>query len=73
MNVLVVFNHLNPQKAAEQIRYLLRPAEHESCEEKRILYVALSRARDRLFISVPEFSTEEEQGSEALGIQIVRA
>jgi len=38
---MVVFNHLDLQKAAEQIRYLLRPAEHENCEEKRILYVAL--------------------------------
>jgi len=72
-NVLVAFNHLVPQKAAEQIKYLLRPAEHENSEEKRILYVALSRARDRLFISVPEFSTGEEQDAQALGIQVVRA
>ena len=50
-----------------------KPAEYANCEEKRVLYVGLSRARDRLFISVPEFSTEEEQDAQALEIQVVRA
>ena len=72
-NVLVVFNHLDLQKAAEQIGYLLRPSEHANFEEKRILYVALSRAKDRLFISVPEFSTQEEEDAVAMGIQVVRS
>jgi DNA helicase-2/ATP-dependent DNA helicase PcrA len=71
-NVLVVFNHLDSQKAAKQISYLLNPAEHQNCEEKRILYVALSRARERLFISVPELSSEEERDAQTLGIQIIR-
>jgi DNA helicase-2/ATP-dependent DNA helicase PcrA len=71
-NVLVAFNHLDLDKAAKQTMYLLRPTEHENCEEKRILYVALSRARDRLFISVSDFSKEDEQDAQTLGIQVVR-
>lgn len=68
-NVLVF---LRDQK---QLEHLLNPRKKKSkseAEEKRITYVALSRARDNLLISISELSDEDENGLEKLGIRIVR-
>jgi DNA helicase-2/ATP-dependent DNA helicase PcrA len=41
-------------------------------EETRLVYVACSRARNRLFISVPELSKEDEIKMNKLGIEVER-
>jgi DNA helicase-2/ATP-dependent DNA helicase PcrA len=59
----------------KQLEHLLRPKEKRSkteAEEKRITYVALSRAQNNLLISIPELSEDERKGLEALGIRVVR-
>jgi DNA helicase-2/ATP-dependent DNA helicase PcrA len=68
-NVLV---SLRDQK---QLEHLLNPGKKKGkpeAEEKRITYVALSRARDNLLISIPELSEDDQQRLEELGIRVVR-
>jgi DNA helicase-2/ATP-dependent DNA helicase PcrA len=65
-NVLVYFG----KKYKQQLNHILRPAENQT-EEKRITYVALSRARTRLFISVPELPTNCEAQLKALGLEVI--
>jgi len=38
---------------ADRVRHITHPSEVSACEEKRVTYVAFSRARDRLFICIP--------------------
>ena len=59
-NVLLVFSDYG-KKTAEQIMvdFMLNPNLED--EEHRIYYVALSRARDRLFISIPTLSETNER------------
>ena len=43
-----------------------------SDEEQRITYVALSRARDRLFLATPTLTAAQEKGFRDLGITVTR-
>ena len=45
----------------------------EEQEERRITYVALSRARDRLYVVVPDVSAEREAAFVKQGVKIVRS
>ena len=59
----------------KQLGHILDPEKErgpDEAEEKRITYVALSRARDNLVILVPQLSAQEEKKLEALKIQVVR-
>lgn len=58
-NVLVVL------KKENDINFLLKP-ELENKEEQRINYVAVSRAKNRLFISVPTLSAEKQEELKSL-------
>jgi len=49
-----------------------RAHDEEGQEEQRITYVALSRARDRLVISVPALSAEREAAITGLSIMVTR-
>jgi DNA helicase-2/ATP-dependent DNA helicase PcrA len=71
-NVLIACNHLDSNKAEQQLKRILNPQEYPQCEERRILYVGLSRAKNRLFISIPEISVELEQKAQNIGITIIR-
>jgi len=71
-NVLVVLDHMKPKNAVPQLSYMLRPSEYANSEEKRILYVALSRAKNRLLVSVPELNTDDETVLQEFGIDIIR-
>jgi DNA helicase-2/ATP-dependent DNA helicase PcrA len=58
-----------------QLYHILNPQKRRSdkeAEEKRITYVALSRARDRLSISIPELSETEEKHIKGLGLEVIR-
>lgn len=77
------FRTIHKSKSAEFESVLVCLADEEclkhmtgSCagqeEEQRITYVALSRARDRLAISVPSLSSEREAAMGSLGIKIIR-
>ncbi|MCX5845606.1 MAG: ATP-dependent helicase [Deltaproteobacteria bacterium] len=58
-----------------QIDHIVDPQKGRSdtdAEEKRITYVALSRARDRLSISIPELSEGDEKRLRELGAEVVR-
>ncbi len=58
-----------------QLKHLLNPGKKKGkleAEEKRITYVALSRARDNLLLSIPELSKDDEKRFEKLGIRVVR-
>lgn len=68
-NVLVSF------RDSKQLGHILRPREERSdreAEEKRVTYVALSRARDRLAISIPDLSEGDEIQLRKLGCEVVR-
>jgi len=59
-----------------QLDHILQPIKKRSdkeAEERRIIYVALSRARDRLFISIPELLEGDEKRLEELGFEVVHA
>jgi len=70
-NVLVSFNHIEREKATVQLGYILNPQNFTDSEERRITYVALSRAIDRLFISVPSLSEEERALLENRGVDVI--
>jgi len=70
-NVLVSFNHIEREKATVQLGYILNPQNFADSEERRITYVALSRAIDRLFISVPSLSEEERALLENMGVEVI--
>jgi DNA helicase-2/ATP-dependent DNA helicase PcrA len=71
-NVLVYFE--DKEKRGEQLRYILQPEKRQSGdrEEDRITYVACSRARERLFIAVPELSEEDEAGLRNWELEVIR-
>lgn len=62
-NVLVMFE-------PERINHILNPAEHNNNEEHRITYVALSRARNRLLIAIPNLKDEDKKSLENIGIKV---
>ncbi|MCK6606662.1 MAG: hypothetical protein L6Q59_17335, partial [Ignavibacteriaceae bacterium] len=53
------------------LSFLISP-ELGNKEEHRIYYVAISRAKRNLYISVPTLSKENEQKMKELGFQILR-
>lgn len=55
----------------DRLQHLISP-KTPSDEEQRLTYVALSRARDTLFIGVPELKPEQETRVSDLGITVVR-
>ena len=68
-NVLVWFAE------AARIGHILDPfgkVSPEEREERRVTYVALSRAQERLFIVVPKLSQSAEKGLRSLGIEVER-
>jgi len=70
-NLLVSFNHKDPGKARTQLGYVLNPTSSAGSEEKRITYVALSRAEDRLFLCLPELSNDEIRQLELLELEVI--
>lgn len=68
-HVLVAFSD------GQQLDHILDPTKKrgvDEAEEKRITYVALSRARDSLSISIPLLSEKEEMELKGLNIKIMR-
>ena len=70
-NLLVSFNHIDLEKATRQLGYILTPQDFVDSEERRITYVALSRAIDRLFISVPSLSEEETAILDEMELEVI--
>ena len=62
---------LHSPRGDHRLRHLTTPTT-PSDEEQRLTYVALSRARDTLFLAVPELTPEDEMLVRELGINIVR-
>ena len=58
-------------KEGETVSHLMG-SEKESDEERRITYVALSRARNRLFVALPELSQQDEGRLAAQGLEVTR-
>jgi DNA helicase-2/ATP-dependent DNA helicase PcrA len=69
--VLVCLEGRNDGDTQIRINHILNPTT-PSDEEQRITYVAISRARDRLFLAVPKLTPAQEQLARALGIIIAR-
>jgi DNA helicase-2/ATP-dependent DNA helicase PcrA len=63
---------LKDQGCLDHILAPERAQDEEGQEEQRITYVALSRARDRLVISVPALSAEREAAIAGLSIMVTR-
>lgn len=68
-NVLVCLHGRNDAETQQRLNHVLHPAV-TSDEEQRITYVALSRARDRLFLTTQSITDEDEHLLEALSITI---
>jgi DNA helicase-2/ATP-dependent DNA helicase PcrA len=68
-NVLAFLIGRNENETQDQIKHILNPAAL-SDEEKRVTYVAISRARDRLFLATPTLTTAQEQEATDLGIDV---
>ena len=60
----------------EQLARVIEPArvrdEEQEQEERRIAYVGLSRARDRLFLSIENFSAQQEDLVANLDVEVIR-
>ena len=52
------------------MRYILNPKINDTKDEHRIIYVALSRAQDKLFISVPSIKKNENTEIDKLGVRV---
>ncbi len=70
-NLLVSFNHIDSQRATEQLRHILNPQNFANSEERRITYVALSRAIDNLFISMQTLTDVEVEQLENIGLEVL--
>jgi DNA helicase-2/ATP-dependent DNA helicase PcrA len=70
-NVLVCLNGRDEAETQEHLNHILYPAA-ASDEEQRITYVAISRARDQLFLTTPNLTAEQEQRALELGIVVSR-
>ena len=68
-NVLVRLNGRDEAETQEHLNHILYPAA-TSDEEQRITYVGISRARDRLFLTTPILTAEQEQRALELGLQV---
>jgi DNA helicase-2/ATP-dependent DNA helicase PcrA len=69
-NVLVLLHGRNENETQERLNHILNPAT-ASDEEQRITYVALSRARDRLFLATPAITAAQECRLQELGISVI--
>ena len=69
-NVLVYFE--SQEQLARVIEPDKVPGVEEEQEERRIAYVGLSRARDRLFISIEKLDGEQERLLSTLGVEVMR-
>ena len=65
-NVLVYFG--DEKRCEKQLRHIFDP---QDTEEKRIVYVACSRARERLFVAVPRISDEDKALLQSQGIEVI--
>ncbi len=70
-NVLVILSGRNDTETQEHLNHVLYPAA-TSDEEQRITYVAISRARDRLLLSSPSLTAEQELRAVDLGLTVTR-
>lgn len=68
-NVLVCLH--GKKGAQERLKHILHPTT-PSDEEHRITYVALSRARNRLFVATQQITVPDEAALQTLGFHIVR-
>jgi DNA helicase-2/ATP-dependent DNA helicase PcrA len=70
-NALVFLIGWNENETQNRIKHILSPAA-QSDEERRVTYVAISRARDRLFLSTPALTEVQEKQATDLGIAVTR-
>jgi len=56
---------------SDRVRHITHPATAPAGEEKRLTYVALSRARDRLFLCIPPEVSIDFDALRALDLQII--
>ena len=69
-NVLVIIKDKNNKEfdEANELGFLLTPNLEK--EEQRVYYVALSRAKERLFVNVPVLSDENKVKFEEMGFLV---
>ena len=70
-NVLVSLNHLDDNEAEKQLDILFGDVPCGTAEDKRILYVAMSRAKKNLFIATPKMAIDKKQFAISIGCTIV--
>ncbi|MGA3161564.1 MAG: ATP-dependent helicase [Terracidiphilus sp.] len=70
-NVVVCLKGRDAGETQTHLNHILHPA-HPSDEQQRVTYVAISRARDRLFLTAPDLTEEQEQRANELGISVIR-
>jgi DNA helicase-2/ATP-dependent DNA helicase PcrA len=70
-NVLVCLHGRNDDDTQTRLTHIFSPSPTSS-EEQRITYVAISRARDRLFLATPDLNPEQERRALELGIEVIR-
>lgn len=70
-SVLVCLEGRNDDETHTRINHILNPAA-PSDEEQRVTYVAISRARDRLFLAAPTLTRTQEEQARAVGIAVTR-
>ena len=56
---------------SNRLDHILNP-KNAKADERRVTYVALSRAEDRLFLSVPALKDGEEHRLVELGVQVIQ-
>jgi DNA helicase-2/ATP-dependent DNA helicase PcrA len=66
-----VFVCLEDEKKSSRLDHLLTSDDSDD-EERRVTYVALSRAENRLFLSVPQLDDDQEQRLRGLGLEVER-
>lgn len=70
-NVLVSLNHLDNNETERQLDILFGDVPCGNAEDKRILYVAMSRAKKHLFIATPKMVIDKKQFAISAGCTIV--
>lgn len=70
-SVLVCLEGRDENETQAQINHILNPTV-PSDEQQRVTYVAISRARDRLFLTAPMLTPMQEQRAGELGIAVTR-